>query len=87
MLKVICMSFARGNKFTVTTAMIATRNPKDVNTSDTGVLWYMAREIAVGIEPLINCQRLCPLLGLWSNLLQHQEEPLAVNTKRVPSRP
>jgi hypothetical protein len=55
--KVICMSFARGSKFTVTTAMIATRKPREVNISDTGVLWYMAREIAVGIEPLINCQR------------------------------
>jgi hypothetical protein len=51
------MSFARGSKFTVTTAIIATRKPKEVKTSDTGVLWYIAREIAVGIEPLINCQR------------------------------
>lgn len=36
--KVICISFARGSRFTVTTAIMATKKPKDVNTSDTGVL-------------------------------------------------
>jgi len=54
--KVICISFARGSRFTVTTAIIATKKPKEVNTSDTGVLWYMAREIATGTEPLMGCQ-------------------------------
>lgn len=63
------MSFARGSKFTVTTAMIATRNPKDVKTSDTGVLWYIAKEMAVGIEPLMGYQLPCPLLGVQCDLL------------------
>lgn len=36
--KVIWINFARGSRFTVTTAMIATKKPKEVNTSDTGVL-------------------------------------------------
>jgi hypothetical protein len=52
--KVICINFARGSRFTVTTAIIATKKPKEVNTSDTGVLWYMARLIATGTEPLMD---------------------------------
>lgn len=36
--KVNSSSFARGNTFTVTTAIIATRKPSEVNVFDTGVL-------------------------------------------------
>jgi hypothetical protein len=84
MLNVICINFARGSKFTVTTAMMATRNPKEVKTSDTGVLWYMAREMATGIEPLIDRQLWTPPLTTRGNLLQHEEESLAVDFQRMP---
>ena len=65
--------------------MMATRKPKEVKTSDTGVLWYMAREIATGIEPLMDGQLQRIPLALQSDLLQHQEEPFAVNVKGLPS--
>lgn len=39
MLNVNCINLARGKTLTVTTAMIDTKKPKDVYTSETAVLW------------------------------------------------
>ena len=52
MANTVCINSARGSIFTVTTAMMETKNPSEVNVSATAVLWYIPSEIATGIDPL-----------------------------------
>jgi hypothetical protein len=47
----------------------------------------MAREIATGIEPLMSHQLKCLRLAIQGDLLKHQEDPLAVDCKGLPSGP
>jgi len=47
----------------------------------------MAREMATGIEPLMGRQLKIFHLALQGDLLQHQEDPLAVDCKGSPSGP